>query len=349
MASVRTEITELATGLGMLGYDSPVEAIGRLPRQFVDVTDAVWEQFTQAVDASLHRVDFAGAYRNGQVFLEASDGLRGRPPLLIEWKGSHRSPGHDQLPVDLRVDHVYLISCKYSSKILLNAAPSSLFAASQEVGDWYDHAAPEQHQALYAAVRAEIETSSDLPPFVGDLAKHHRTELKAVLAENEWSANCASAYRELAAEVGRVTANQWRKSVATKRQREALLWRLLRIGPAPYYVLGSARDRSLRLLVTTPWDWRRRFEFRDLEMWGEEAGQPKVGWRATVRDHEAAAETTVDGHVEVRWSHGRFAQAPEAKVYLDTPHTQVPGYLHLDDAETWSGVISGSEIQLPLS
>ena len=90
----------------MLGYDSPVEAIGRLPRQFVDVTDAVWEQFTQAVDASLHRVDFAGAYRNGQVFLEASDGLRGRPPLLIEWKGSHRSPGHDQLPVDLRVDRV---------------------------------------------------------------------------------------------------------------------------------------------------------------------------------------------------------------------------------------------------
>ena len=84
-------------------------------------------------------------------------------------------------------------------------------------------------------------------------------------------------------------------------------------------------------------------------MWGEEAGQPKIGSRATVRDHEAAIETNVDGHVEVRWSHGRFAQAPEAKVYLDTPHTHVPGYLHLDDAETWFGTISGSETQLPLS
>jgi len=53
--------------------------------------------------------------------------------------------------------------------------------------------------------------------------------------------------------------------------------------------------------------------------------------------------------VEVRWSHGRFAQAPEAKVYLDTPHTKVPGYLQIDDAEEWTGQISGSEIQLPLS
>jgi len=32
----------------------------------------------------------------------------------------------------------------------------------------------------------------------------------------------------------------------------------------------------------------------------------------------------VQGHVEIRWSHGRFSGAPEAKVYLDTPHANVP-------------------------
>ena len=42
VASVRTEITELATGLGMLGYDSPIEAISQLPGQFVDGTERVW-------------------------------------------------------------------------------------------------------------------------------------------------------------------------------------------------------------------------------------------------------------------------------------------------------------------
>ena len=50
MASVRTEITELATGLGMLGFDSPAEAIRRLPKQLVDVDEAVWKKFVSAVD-----------------------------------------------------------------------------------------------------------------------------------------------------------------------------------------------------------------------------------------------------------------------------------------------------------
>ena len=62
------------------------------------------------------------------------------------------------------------------------------------VGDWYDHAAPSQHQALYAAVRAEVDTSVDLPPFVGDLAKHHRSELKTALANREWSPKCCLLY-----------------------------------------------------------------------------------------------------------------------------------------------------------
>jgi hypothetical protein len=108
-----------------------------------------------------------------------------------------------------------------------------------------------------------------------------------------------------------------------------MLWRLLRIVDAPYFVLGAAQNRTLRLRVTTPWDWRRRFEFRGFEAWGEEAGQPRVAWRADVRDHEAGGDRSVEGHVEVRWSHGRFAQPPEAKVYLDTPHADVPGYVPL--------------------
>jgi hypothetical protein len=45
--------------------------------------------------------------------------------------------------------------------------------------------------------------------------------------------------------------------------------------------------------------------------------------RATHETHEVA------GHIEVRWSHGRFGGPPEAKGYLDTPHHLVPGYFPL--------------------
>jgi hypothetical protein len=48
-----------------------------------------------------------------------------------------------------------------------------------------------------------------------------------------------------------------------------------------------------------------------------------------VRDRLRDTDRTVEGHVEIRWSHGRFAGPPEAKVYLDTPHHDVPGYLPL--------------------
>jgi hypothetical protein len=54
-----------------------------------------------------------------------------------------------------------------------------------------------------------------------------------------------------------------------------------------------------------------------------------VGWCAVVRDRAHARERVVEGHVEVRWSHGRFAAPPEAKVYLDTRHDEIPGYFPL--------------------
>ena len=59
-------------------------------------------------------------------------------------------------------------------------------------------------------------------------------------------------------------------------------------------------------------------------------GQPRVDWAGSYRDRRGGTNGTVRGHVEIRWSHGRFAQPPEAKVYLDTPMSQLPGYHPLD-------------------
>ncbi len=326
MPSLRTEITEVATALGMLGYDTLERAMVLRPRELTDVDDATWARLREASSDPQYRRDFAGAFRNGELFLRSEDALRGRRPALIEWKGGHKAPGSETVPVDLRVDHVFLVSCKYASRILLNAAPGVLFGGETD-RDWYGVVARPEYEALYRVVRQRSELP-ELPSFASDLAKHHRAALR-VRAGEVWDDECQALYLELAREAGRTSASAWREQLSTKRAREAMLWRLLRIGPAPYYVLGASRDRALRIRVTTPWDWRRRFEFRTFEVWGEEAGQPRVAWRAVVRDHETGADGDVEGHVEVRWSHGRFGQPPEAKVYLDTPHERVPGYLPL--------------------
>ena len=119
-----------------------------------------------------------------------------------------------------------------------------------------------------------------------------------------------------------------------------MLWRLLRLSATPYFVLGTGRSESLRLRVATPWDWNQQWELAEFAVQAESAGQPRIAWQALVEPRSSApAESRppgdpggpieVKGHVEIRWSHGRLGGSPEAKVYLDTSHREVPGYIEL--------------------
>ena len=332
MPSAKTEITEIVTGLAIAGAASIDAALAE--RCVANVGDDVWTRLGELERDGQHRQEFAAAWANGQVFLNASDALRGRPPRLVEWKGPTHAPGDEVVPADLRVDHVWLISCKYLSKVLANAAPARLFERNLVGGpsatgtDWYANAAPDEYQALYAQVRLELGTRASLPPHAVDLTPAHRAELRAYL-DGGWSPDAQQAYQGLSVAVGKTSADRWKRSLTKRAQAEAMLWRLLRIGSAPYFVLGAQRDRSLRVRVMTPWDWRQAFELKRFDVWGDDAGQPQVRWQAQVADRAAGHTIAVDGHVEVRWSHGRFGKPPEAKVYLDTPHHRVPGYVEL--------------------
>jgi hypothetical protein len=331
--AARTEITEIVTGVGCSGAGDLTEGLAARPVDNVGVE--VWDRLERLVQEGRHRAEFAAALANGRAFLASTEGLRGRPPLRVEWKGPTRAPGDEVVPADLRVDHVYLISCKYLSKVLANAAPARLFDRALAGGptrgaggDWYQEVAPRPYHELYATVRQELGSRADLPPDAVDLTPIHRRALREYL-DAGWSAEARAAYGALSRSVGRASADRWKAALARRPDQEAVLWRLLRIVAAPYFVLGSDRDRSLRLRVMTPWDWRQAYELRRFDVWGDDAGQPQVRWRAEVRDRRTGGEQPVEGHVEVRWSHGRFGRPPEAKAYLDTPHHRVPGYVPL--------------------
>ncbi|MGK2949271.1 MAG: hypothetical protein ACSLFP_11895, partial [Acidimicrobiales bacterium] len=323
MPSAKTEITEIVTGLAITGATSLPAALTARP--VANVAPEVWDRLSELERAGQHRQEFAAAWANGQAFLAAEQGLRGRPPRLVEWKGPSQAPGDEVVPADLRVDHVWLVSCKYLSKVLANAQPARLFerglagGPARSAGDWYAEVAPDAYQALFAQVRLELGTRASLPPHAADLTPAHRAELRAYL-DAGWSAEAQVVYRQLSLAVGRASADRWKRTLAKRPEAEAVLWRLLRIGSAPYFVLGAQRDRTLRLRVMTPWDWRQAFELKRVDVWGDDAGQPQVRWQAVVRHRATGEEQAVDGHVEVRWSHGRFGKPPEAKAYLDTPH-----------------------------
>jgi hypothetical protein len=385
--NLRTMVTEVGTGLGMLGAESLDQVLASRPAAMHNLSPEQWDQLAAAKDGGAFAPDFHAAWENGRAFLAAADGLRGRVPEIVEWKGSVRGAGDEVAPIDLRIDHVYLVSCKYLSNILFNVSPSHAFddllTGGQARrgrgigGDWYAEVAPVEYQCLYEVVREGLnqdevadhapafrrrqrEVSGRAPSFpglggsehstapadtavpahsvavLGDLptrATELRTDQRTALGarlRGGWPAGAKEAYGTLADTVARVSAARWHGALgAGSGAGEAMLWRLLRMGNAPYFVLGSGPIHPLRLRIATPWDWRQEYSLIHFDVYAQEGGQPRVGWRASIRDRTTGETFEVDGHVEVRWSHGRFGGLPEAKGYLDTPHALVPGYFAL--------------------
>jgi hypothetical protein len=329
-----TELTEIVTALGTLSHADPASAVAAQPAELVNVVDRHWERLGQAVaDASNERT-VQMAWENGRALLRARDGLRGRHPVQVEWKGPHQPPGYDLLPADLRIDHVYLVSCKYMSKILMNASPGHVFdralavRASAERTDWYDEVAPRAYADLYDKVRHYV--GCDLPLGHTDLDRAQRLRISAA-CKRKWPDELAGPAAGFSEEVGRASAARWRRNLSTPRDQEHMVWRLLRLNSAPYFVLGTSHASTLRLRIGTPWDWRQHFRLRAFDVAARSGTQPCVDWTAHVERVGTGDVTPVRGHVEIRWSHGRFCGVPEAKIYLDSPHETVPGYFALDE------------------
>jgi hypothetical protein len=297
----------------------------------VSLSPEQWELLGELHRGGRYRQEFAAAWRNGGAFLAARDGLRGRRPLVVEWRGGQRQPGDEPVPADLRIDHVYLVSCKYLSQIVTNSSPASVFERllagghGARSGDWFAETAPEPYQALYRAATDHAGLAGELPASVTELTATHRALLKEALGKGRWPVPLRPAATAFATAVATASADRWRRALA-RADAERVLWRLLRIGSAPYFVLGAAPQGSLRLRVGTAWDWRQHFRIDDVAITPCAREQPVVEWQVSFAHRRSAGTSTVAGHVEVRWSHGKFAQFPEAKVYLDTPHAQVPGY-----------------------
>jgi len=358
MAAIRTEITEVVTGLAMLGYSSLERALSVRPRAVVNVSDDNFDRIEAAWSTGDHEREFATAWDNGWIFARSEDGLRGRPPWLLEWKGPHKPPGYEQVPADLRIDHVYLVSCKYGSNILHNVSPSHLFdraLAERRVergSDWFESSAPEAYQQFYDTVLADIAAAdiagaagedsgceavaARLPASVLALEPDDRTALKAALPKRgRLPEQSQHAYESFALAVAQQSTERWLVHLDTRARREEMLWRLLRLQAAPYFVLGATTSGSpLRYRVGTPWDFRNQFEVRAFDVWPDAAGQPLVRWRADITNRTTSGRHVVEGHVEIRWTHGRFGGAPEAKVHLDTHPHDVAGYFPLAMPDT---------------
>ena len=250
-----------------------------------------------------------------------------------------RSVGDEAVPADLRVDHVYLVSCKYLSRIVVNASPRAPVRPSAQ-----GRARPARRRQLVRRDRAgrARRVVRDACATRVDARRCPMTSPRSTP-----SSGARSRTRSSAAARGRATATsatrRWSTRVAAgvgaavaRRDRHRTRSRCCGgcCASAARRTSCSARRRraSLRFRIATPWDWRQHFELRGVRRRSRApAGNRWSTWNAVVRRRaDGGPNVVVDGHVEIRWSHGRFCGPPEAKVYLDTPHAEVPGYFPLD-------------------
>ncbi len=331
MPSVRTEITEIVTGLAMLGYQDLDRALEVRPRHITHVDEPVFDRLQAARDGGRHEVDFELAWSNGAAFARSALGLRGRPPWSIEWKGHHKpaSKSIETIPADLRVDHVFLISCKYRSKILHNAGPAQLFdhclspAGPVERHNWFELVSPDAFWSVWGPVYDRAGLPADVTPSTATMDQ--RAVVKEVLATDPIDTS-SLIYLGFIDEASRRSAERWRANVHGAAERTELFWRLLRMQAAPYFVLGARTDNTpIRYRIGTPWDFAQSYSVESFDVTAGGRGQPSVDWRFEVR-HRSGSRHTVSGHVEVRWSHGKLSGPPEAKVKLDSDPEDVPGY-----------------------
>ena len=261
---------------------------------------------------------------NGRAFLNARDGLRGRIPLVVEWKGAHRAPGDEVVPADLRIDHVYLVSCKYLSRIVVNASPHHLFdrlLAGGTASARRRLVRRGRARGARGAVRGGSRRARLELPQRSTRSTPSSGATSATALTRAGPARRSGSTRGSSTRVADASADRWRTAIGA--DTESMLWRLLRIGSAPYFVLGAAR-RLPPLAHRNAVGLAAEFELR-----GSTSRRAPAGnrwWRGGPLCASAPRADVVAGHVEIRWSHGRFAGRPEAKVYLDTPHAEVPGY-----------------------
>ena len=90
MPSLRTELTEIVTGLGMLGVESLDTALLTGPAEILNVTAENFDRLARAREAGKHGRLFSSAWNNGEMFASSSEGLRNRKPLRVAL--------HDSLP-----------------------------------------------------------------------------------------------------------------------------------------------------------------------------------------------------------------------------------------------------------
>ena len=325
MVNDRTIITELGFCLGLLNHDN-----SHTMPQIDGMDESHWHQLMRVQPNPKFQEIYNLSRKQGRIFGNSLFQIES-----INWVANAHSRFGKQ--IDIVVNDSIMVSLKHDSDILYNPGPDLLFNRNlnenipKTNGLWMLRMAKLEYEEFYH--QAILETGLvGFPTDVRNLTSDQGYKLRKSMPSGQWKRDypLLPYYQAMNDRVSSESAQVWNEMNKNNASCTELFFNLFRLMEGEeYYLIGRSRriKSEFMLRVMSRREWLSKFEIVAFQAYPRPAGQAEVGWEFTIRDLNSMRNSTVCGHVQVRWSHGKnFTKNCESKVYLDSDHSEIPGY-----------------------
>jgi modification methylase len=344
MASEKTEATELSVAFGILGKEqingySDVQINSFFENSLSNEKYHRYvEEFINPVNSKLYKklLNLGNTVRNNYLLFNSINSLK--------WIGPEKLARTDSGARDILAANIP-ISVKAGSNILANTSPAFIFEslpqgspAPDRSENWFFLIDPLGYQALYSFVRNIRLDKSIFPELVGvfenEASKNEREEIKDEIEKlsPEKRIEFNSLYHAMCKKVAEGSSERFNTyfsnsmhGVSRRYVTENLIRNLFRLDTIEYILMGTSGSKVYAIKMPSLSQWKKEWELVDVFATPDlNRGQSRVQITVRFKNKKTKEIHSAQFHVEIRWSHGKFTQNPEAKLYKDFNWENIP-------------------------
>ena len=331
MPSPKTECTELSVGFGILAIENLLDLQPSQVEKFFEGTlskekyDRFREEFqnNEALYRQMYNVGF---------------GLRAiYPPYKkvssLKWAGPQQQAATTAAAKDLIVANTP-VSVKENSDVVHNPSPYNLFETipsgqvkAQSSENWYLEQAHQGYQELYSFVRDKgLEyLPEDVSEFEQSIKGSKRKPIKNVIKQfsDDEKRAFKQLYLRMCHQVAKVSADIFNNNYSASmrgRSRNAVIEQItrhfFRMNAIDYILCGIDKKKEFALIIPEITRWKREWIIVDVIAEPElDREQSRVRFLVHYKNRNSGITNMAEFHTQIRWSHGKFQNNPEAKLY----------------------------------
>jgi tRNA A-37 threonylcarbamoyl transferase component Bud32 len=331
MPTPRTECTELSVGFGILAVENLLELKQSQVEKYFEGTlskekyDRFREEFpnNEALYRQMYNVGL---------------GLRAiyspyKKVSSLKWAGPQQQAVTTAAAKDLIVVNTP-VSVKENSDVVHNPSPYNLFETipsgqvkAQSSENWYLEQAPQEYQELYSFVRSKglDYLPEDVSEFEQSIKGRERKPIKYVIKQFSDGEKQAfkHLYLRMCHQVARVSADIFNNNYSASmlgRSSNAVLEQItrhfFRMNAVDYILGGIDKNNAFAVIVPELTRWKREWIITDVIAEPElDREQSRVQFLVHYKNRNSGITYTAEFHTQIRWSHGKFQNNPEAKLY----------------------------------